>query len=109
MFSLIHRHHPIGLPWPLFVPVPRADIVFVVKTKPHDRFERDGNDLNYTAEITLDQALTGFAVHVEALDGRKLTVKEPSGIPSSAHRSVVRSEGMPSQRDRNTKGNLIVR
>ncbi|CAM9657979.1 unnamed protein product [Pylaiella littoralis] len=36
-----------------------ADVVFVIKTKPHPRFERDENNLICTVIITLAQALTG--------------------------------------------------
>lgn len=86
-----------------------ADIVFVIKTKPHPRFERDGNNLVYTAEITLEQALAGFEIIVETLDGRQLKCREPGGIASSSYETVVRGEGMPSQRDRSQKGNLTVR
>jgi len=47
-----------------------ADIVFILNTKPHPRFERDGDDLIYTANITLEEALTGAEVEVQTLDGR---------------------------------------
>jgi DnaJ family protein B protein 4 len=35
-----------------------ADIIFVLEEKPHPYFVRQGNDLIYTAEITLLQVLT---------------------------------------------------
>lgn len=37
-----------------------TDIVFVIRTKPHARFERRGQNLICTVMITLEQALTGI-------------------------------------------------
>jgi DnaJ-class molecular chaperone len=51
-----------------------ADIVFILNTKPHPRFEREGDDLVYAATVTLEQALTGVEVSVQTLDGRVLKV-----------------------------------
>jgi len=51
-----------------------ADIVFVLNTKPHPRFEREGDDLVYTATVPLEQALTGVEVTIQTLDGRTLKV-----------------------------------
>ena len=40
---------------------------------PHThRFEREGDDLVHTVNVTLEQALTGVDVSVETLDGRTL-------------------------------------
>ncbi|CAF5115237.1 unnamed protein product, partial [Rotaria socialis] len=33
-----------------------ADIVFIIKDKPHPTFRRDGSDIIYTAKITLKEA-----------------------------------------------------
>ena len=51
-----------------------ADIVFIVRDKPHPRFKRDGNDLIFTARVLLGKALTGCSVDVPTLDGRLLTI-----------------------------------
>lgn len=50
-----------------------ADIIFILNTKPHPRFERDGNDLVYTATVPLADALTGVKVDIQTLDGRTIT------------------------------------
>lgn len=50
-----------------------ADIVFILNTKPHPRFEREGDDLVYTATVPLVDALTGVSVSIPTLDGRTLT------------------------------------
>ncbi|CAN0086214.1 unnamed protein product, partial [Hapterophycus canaliculatus] len=86
-----------------------ADIIFVIKTKPHARFARENNNLVCTVIITLEQALTGFSIPIDTLDGRRVMASEPGGIASSSHETVIRGEGMPSQRDQRMRGNLTVR
>lgn len=46
-----------------------ADIVFIIRDKPHPVFRREGSDLHYTAHITLKQALCGFLIEVPLLQG----------------------------------------
>ncbi|XP_032939659.1 dnaJ homolog subfamily B member 1 isoform X3 [Catharus ustulatus] len=49
-----------------------ADVVFVLKDKPHDVFRRDGSDIVYPARISLREALCGCTVTVPTLDGRSI-------------------------------------
>jgi len=51
----------------------------VLNTKPHPRFEREGDDLVHTATVTLEQALTGVEVSIQTLDGRTLKVGRKGG------------------------------
>lgn len=44
-----------------------ADIIFVVKDKPHPKFTRDGDNLKYTAKITLKHALLRQNIEVRKL------------------------------------------
>ena len=41
-----------------------ADLVFVIDQKPHSVYNRDGNDLVVTLNISLVEALTGCRVNV---------------------------------------------
>ncbi|TFJ85015.1 hypothetical protein NSK_003439 [Nannochloropsis salina CCMP1776] len=84
-----------------------ADIVFILNTKPHPRFEREGDDLVYAATVTLEQALTGVEVSVQTLDGRVLKVSEPHVTPGTV--KILRGEGMPLQKTPEKKGNLRVK
>jgi DnaJ-class molecular chaperone len=45
-----------------------------VEEKPHDRFERKGDDLLYNAKIDLLTALAGGQFAITHLDGRVLLV-----------------------------------
>ncbi|XP_026799653.3 dnaJ homolog subfamily B member 13 isoform X2 [Pangasianodon hypophthalmus] len=51
-----------------------ADIIFIVRQKPHPLFARQNDDLVYTESISLEKALTGFSVEVETLDGRLVNI-----------------------------------
>ena len=51
-----------------------GDIIFVIREKQHPVFQRDGNDLVYTHNIKLSEALTGTTVEVKTLDKRSLRI-----------------------------------
>ena len=52
-----------------------GDVQFVIEQKPHDRFQRKGDDLYHKVEIDLLTALAGGTVHVAHLDDRWLNVE----------------------------------
>lgn len=84
-----------------------GDIVFVVRTKPHSRFVRDGNHLIHKCTITLAKALTGFTVPIETLDGRQRKI-QIGDIVTPKTRKIVENEGMPVSKRPGEKGDLII-
>lgn len=56
-----------------------GDVVLTVQAKPHDRFKRKGDDLFIECKISLSDALCGFSMELEHLDGRKLLIKSKPG------------------------------
>jgi DnaJ family protein A protein 2 len=56
-----------------------GDVVLVVRTKPHETFERKGNDLFMRKTITLNEALCGYTTVIKHLDGRNLVLSTPAG------------------------------
>lgn len=57
---------------------PHGDLYCYVKVKPHDFFERSGNDLHVVVPISFTQATLGTTIDVPTLDGtRKLKI--PAG------------------------------
>ena len=52
-----------------------GDVIFVIETKEHDRFQRKGDDLFHKAKIDLVTALTGGEFAIEHLDERYLRVE----------------------------------
>lgn len=82
-----------------------ADVSFVVKTKPHDRFTRVGDDLHYECRITLHEAICGFRTTVQSLDGRTLRIEAPNVTPDTV--KILPGEGMPNSKT-GTKGDMRV-
>jgi len=84
-----------------------GDVVFVIDEKPHAHFKRDGNDLVYEQEVSLAQALCGFAMSIPTLDGRTLRANI-SEVVRPGYEKVIPSEGMPIKGGA-TKGNMRLR
>ena len=90
--------------------VESGDVIIVLDEKPHERFERRGNDLFMSHEITLTEALCGFTLVVKHLDGRHLVIKSTPGqviVPGSM--KGVKGEGMPMHRNPFEKGFLYIK
>ena len=56
-----------------------GDVVFVLQEQPHAEYKRKGDDLFLERTISLSEALCGFKMELEALDGRKLIIKSAPG------------------------------
>jgi DnaJ family protein A protein 2 len=56
-----------------------GDVVFVLNEQPHAVFKRRGADLYIERKISLVEALCGFEMEVEHLDGRTLIIKSAPG------------------------------
>ncbi|KAF9406192.1 hypothetical protein HW555_013353 [Spodoptera exigua] len=87
-----------------------ADVVFITEDRPHDTFIRSGlSDLLYMQNITLQEALCGFMVTINTLDGRMLRIKI-SDVVTPTYEKVIEDEGLPLPSCPNkAKGNLILR
>jgi len=83
-----------------------ADIVFVVKDKPHKSFKREGDDIIYTADIPLQKALTGDLIDVPTLDNRLISIPV-NDIVCPGYTKRVPGEGMPLSNS-NQRGDLIL-
>merc|ERR1719487_100508 len=56
-----------------------GDVVFVLQEQPHPEYMRKGDDLFLERTISLTEALCGFNMELDALDGRKLIIKSTPG------------------------------
>lgn len=85
-----------------------ADIVFIIRDKPHSTFKRDGSDIKYRASITLKQALCGCDINVPTLSGHTIPLSFAQEIvkPSTVKRIV--GHGLPLPKDPSKKGDLVV-
>ncbi|MCA9284105.1 MAG: molecular chaperone DnaJ [Phycisphaerales bacterium] len=83
---------------------PRGDLHVVVRVVPHDRFERDGDDLLVAVPVSFAQLALGATIETEGIDGT-VTLDIPAG---TQHGSVFRvpEKGLPNLRTRQ-RGNLV--
>eukprot|EP00211_Chloroparvula_japonica_P005684 CAMPEP_0119132988 /NCGR_PEP_ID=MMETSP1310-20130426/12715_1 /TAXON_ID=464262 /ORGANISM="Genus nov. species nov., Strain RCC2339" /LENGTH=374 /DNA_ID=CAMNT_0007123657 /DNA_START=38 /DNA_END=1162 /DNA_ORIENTATION=- len=84
-----------------------GDLIFVIRTHPHQYFRRDGNDLHLQLRITLLQSLVGFELELEHLDGHKFTVKR-SQVTTPGLVQKIPKEGMPHHEYPSLFGDLYV-
>ncbi|GAB9469555.1 hypothetical protein Gpo141_00006831 [Globisporangium polare] len=86
-----------------------GDIIFVVQEKEHSTFQRKGANLIMEKKISLVEALCGFEMMVEHLDGRHLHIKtRPGEIIKPNQFKAVHSEGMPTHGNPFVKGQLVI-
>lgn len=86
---------------------PARDVVFVIEEAPHQYFRREGNNLLYTAEINLSQALGGCQLNIPTLDGRRIQVPVRE-VVTPQYSKVVPREGFPSSKNPSERGDLII-
>lgn len=85
-----------------------ADIIFIIRDKPHNTFKREGSDLKYNAKISLKQALCGTVVQVPTLQGDNITVNTQGEIikPNTVKR--IGGRGLPFPKEPTKRGDLLV-
>ncbi|WP_152040895.1 molecular chaperone DnaJ [Salinigranum salinum] len=89
---------------------PNGDLLIDVEIRPHDDFERDGDDLVYQHPISFPQAVFGTTVEIPTLDGT-VELDVPAGT-QSGETFRLKDEGMPKlqqrRRRRQRYGDLYV-
>lgn len=87
-----------------------ADIIFVVHDKPHEYFKREGNDIRYSAKITLKQALCGTTINIPTISGNKtlhsMNTSDEIITPNTVTR--IKGKGLPFSKDASKRGDLVV-
>jgi len=73
----------------------------------HPLFERRGDDLYTNLTIALIDALTGFTMQIDHLDGHKVVV-ERSKVTWPGARIAKKNEGMPNYENNNVRGTLFI-
>jgi len=89
-----------------------ADIVFIIKDKPHIYFKRDqDNNILYTAKVSLKEALTGHtsgaSVPVPTLDKRTVNIPVNTIIKPGTKRRI-KGEGLPLPKKLNQRADMLV-
>ncbi|KAI9472363.1 MAG: hypothetical protein EXX96DRAFT_583786 [Benjaminiella poitrasii] len=84
-----------------------GNVVFELKTVPHERFERRGDNLYTKQHITLIEALVGFKKELKHLDGSMIELSR-KGVTQYGFVQTIEGEGMPLRQDHSKHGNLFV-
>lgn len=89
-----------------------ADIIFVIKDKPHEQFSRDAdNNILTTVKISLRDALTGhlegMKVPVQTVDGKIIQIPLNDVIKPGARRRV-KGEGLPLPKMQSQRADMLV-
>ncbi|KAF6156992.1 hypothetical protein GIB67_039753 [Kingdonia uniflora] len=71
-----------------------GDLRFRIRTAPHDRFRREGNNLYTTITITLVQALVGFEKTIKHLDEHLVDISTKAVTKPKEVKKFI-GEGMP--------------
>uniref|UniRef100_A0A1B6KZU8 J domain-containing protein n=1 Tax=Graphocephala atropunctata TaxID=36148 RepID=A0A1B6KZU8_9HEMI len=84
-----------------------GDLILRIKTMPHRTFERREDDLYTNVTLSLQDALVGFSMEIEHLDGRKVVVTRDK-ITWPGARIRKKGEGMPNYENNNLHGTLYI-
>lgn len=84
-----------------------GDLFLKVDILPHEKFQRDGDDLIMTMPVSFSEACLGTQVEVETLEGKKFNVRVPPGS-SSESRLRIKGQGLPSG-PHGVRGNIYVK
>ncbi|XP_014664666.1 PREDICTED: dnaJ homolog subfamily B member 4-like [Priapulus caudatus] len=85
-----------------------ADVVFVIRDKPHPVFSRNGSDLHYVAKLGLKEALCGGVLHIPTLEGPQVTIRLTEVVqPNSVKR--IEGKGLPYSKVAGRRGDLVVK
>jgi len=82
-----------------------GDFIIELMQEPHEKFDREGNDLITDIEIPVIDAILGCSATVETINGKKLSVKIAGGT-EDGHRYKFNGYGMPIY-GTNQYGNMI--
>jgi len=104
MDGMEHKFHSEGEPHMDGDP---GDLLLQIRTRPHAKFERRGDDLYTNVTISLVDALSGFEMDIEHLDGHKVHVSREK-ITWPGARIRKKGEGMPNYENNNLFGTMYI-
>ncbi|MCR5494726.1 MAG: molecular chaperone DnaJ [Treponema sp.] len=87
---------------------PAGDLIVILHVDQHPLFERDGQDLYCAVPVSFTQAILGADITIDSLDGKKISIKIPSGT-SSGKLLRVKGEGVPYTGYPGKRGDLYIK
>ncbi len=85
---------------------PKGDLYVVLSIRPHDYFERQGQDLHCVVPISFPQAALGAEIEIPGIDG-PVNLKVPEGTQSGKELRI-RGRGVPFLNDKG-HGDLVIK
>lgn len=87
---------------------PAGDLYVYISVKPHEYFERDGNDIYCVIPISVSQAALGSDINVGTLDSKKVKVRIPPGTQNGKV-FRLKGEGIPYLHNENRRGDMYIK
>ena len=85
-----------------------GDLYVYIKIKPHEFFERDGNNVYCALPISFTQAALGSEVYVRNLEEKKIKLKIPAGT-QTGKMLRLKNEGIPYLQSKGRKGDMYIK
>ncbi len=87
---------------------PSGDLYVYVTVRPHNYFERDGNDLYCVIPISVTQATLGTEIEVNTIDDTRVKIKIPSGVQNG---KILRlkNRGVPFLHNSDRRGDMYIK
>lgn len=85
-----------------------ADVIFIIRDKPHPIFKRDGSDIRYTAKISLKNALCGCTITVPLLGGGSTVLNMTDDVIKPDKVKIIPGQGLPYPKQPSRRGDLVV-
>ncbi|XP_064096351.1 dnaJ protein homolog 1-like [Macrobrachium nipponense] len=86
-----------------------ADIIFVIREKPHPAFKRDDTNLIYSVKIPIRDAWCGTSVSVPTLEGQRVTLDFKNIIITPQTKKILSGYGLPFLDNPSRKGDENLR
>lgn len=85
-----------------------GDVVFTIHEKEHDRFKRNGDDLELTIKLPLVDSLTGSQITIPSIDGKSYRLDIPEIVTPKTVKTIS-DAGMPISKRPGSRGSLKVK
>lgn len=85
-----------------------ADIVFIIRDKPHPHFKREGSDLRHVCKITLREALCGVLVDIPTLTNDKIPLNLANEVVKPTTTKRIPGYGLPYPKEPAKRGDILV-
>lgn len=85
-----------------------ADIIFIIRDKPHQHFKRESSDIKFTAKISLKEALCGTTIRVPTLAGDSVVMNLTGEVIKPTTVKRLQGRGLVYPKEPSKRGDLTV-